>query len=219
VIGEIEESYDAKEGDDLSKSRETIGTAKTAVGDYLGIDLNNQNIDVLSVTEFDKRFAGENESLHGGIAAIRLPDGSIFIKQGFEQDAIHELIHASGALENGVGTFLNEGITQQIAETISKRYGLSVRETYGKEVRFVKKYVHNSLPTNLSIQDFDKGYIRAENKGKYVVDKIWKAHSDKFSDVDEWGSKPYEKLRTNLPNTLGTDLHLSYLVDELGIRH
>ena len=195
-------------------STPTARQAKKSTGDYLDKNLDNIDLQVLKQNDFDKKFGSPDDSIHGGIAAIRTPDGKVYIKEGFEQDMIHELVHSSGALEDGVGEFLNEGITQSIAERIGVDGGYAVRETYGKETRFVKRYIE---PLVGNKKRFYRGYVNAENKGKYTVDEIWKRHGDKFNDVDDWGKDPKARLYKNLPQTLGTDTHLSYLVDELGV--
>jgi SPP1 gp7 family putative phage head morphogenesis protein len=189
--------------------------AKANVETYLDTDLGDTKLRVLDVDEFDRRFGAPGDQLHGGIAAIRLPDGRIFIKRGFESDAVHELVHASGALEDGVGTFLNEGITQSAAERIGSKFNMAVRSTYDKETNFVNRYI---VPVvDESPEEFYRGYMGATDKGEFIVDRIWSAQGDKFSDVLDWGSDPRASLLRNLPNTIGTDLHLSYLVDELGV--
>jgi len=156
-----------------------------------------------------------SDRLTGGVAAITTPDGDIIIKKGYEDSAVHELLHAAGFMPKGMGDFLNEGITQAITERICSDAGIPIRKSYGEEVRYVERYI---LPlVGMSPKSFAQGYAKASNKGAFLVDLIWSQHGDKFSDLDDWGQDPFASFARGLPRTMGANSHLEYLVDELRV--
>ncbi len=192
----------------------TAAAMADAVNDYLGGTVRASGLNVLDPVDFDRRFAGEYEDLHGGIAAIRTGKG-IFIKKGYESDGVHELVHQSGALEKGVGAFVNEGVTQSATKRIGQQASIDVRDTYDRETAFVEKYI---LPTvGLKPKAFFRGYIGAENKSAYITDLVWKKYGDRFSSVEEWGKNPRQSFLRGIDEMIGTHIHLMYLVDEVGV--
>jgi hypothetical protein len=156
-----------------------------------------KSIEVLSAEEFDKKYVTSEDRLSGHVAgAIYTPDGDVFVREGAEDLITHELVHSLGAWPDTVGNQLNEAVTQAMAEMIGRNENLSVRETYQKEVAIFRDQV---LPlTGMNEQKFYKDYLSSSDKAKFITDKIWSIHGDKFSDVDEWGKSPRQKIEKML---------------------
>lgn len=183
--------------------------AASAVEKHLGIKPKFKHATVLSADEFDKKFGSPDDAIHGGVAAIRTIDGAIWIKEGFESDVVHEMVHSAGMGESGVTTFMNEGVTQAAAEFVAKESGLFIRKTYADEVSFVNEHV---IPaTGMSRKDFFSGYASASNKAKFISDAIWAVNADKFSDRDDWGATPRQSLEREVATAIGPGSYLSYL--------
>lgn len=186
-----------------------------AVASYLGSDPKFTEFKVLPKEEFDKRFGNEYGGLTGDTAATALRTGEIYVREGNEDFALHELVHAAGFMPDGAGRFLNEGMTQAATEAVSRESGIAAYPSYGKERKFVERYV---VPTvGISEQELYRGYAKTPHKAQYLADLIWKAHGDKFSNTDDWGAGVPKKLADSLENTLNTNIYLMYLVDELGV--
>jgi len=187
----------------------------SAVASYLGKKPEYTEFAVLPKDEFDDRFGNEYGGLTGHTTATALPTGEIYIREGNEDFALHELVHASGFMPDGAGRFLNEGMTQAATEAISRESGIEAYPSYGKERRFVEEYVIPS--TGLSAQQVFQGYAKAPHKSEYLADLVWAKHGDKFADTDDWGAGVRDKIAKSLEETLNTNLYLMYLVDEVGV--
>ena len=159
----------------------------------------------------------ESDRLMGGIAAITLPDGAILIREGYEDSAVHELLHVVGLMPDGISEALNEGVTQAVAEEICDKAGIQVRRTYAREVRFIRHYV---LPlTGQSLREFAQDYAAASDKGALIAGRIWQRHGSHFNSVEDWGDPALipAKLLRDLRSGLDYSIYLEYLVDELRV--
>lgn len=112
-----------------------------AVTNYVGRAPQVRNFDIVDDAAWALLPESKEEWLYGGIAAIFTPAGNIVVRQGYEDAAIHELLHAAGFMPWGVGDFINEGITQTVAEEICGILELPVRRSYGPETSFVRQYL------------------------------------------------------------------------------
>lgn len=178
------------------------------VNNYLGVDIQ-PSVEVLDAVDFDDLFGSPDDAIHGGVAAIRTDDG-IFIKRGYESDGLHELVHEAGFLEHGINAFLNEGITQAATESMAKQAGLSVRNTYDREVATVRQYI---LPAvGVPEREFYRGYARANDKADYIAKLVWNKHQIELSDSDEWGKfNTVHDLKNEIATMLGYAPRLAYV--------
>lgn len=188
-----------------------------AFDELLGAQPDAKSYNVLSQGEFNARYGSEFGNLVGETAAVTTDDDEIYVAEGNESFGVHELVHATGFMNDGVGTYINEGVTQAATEIIAKSAGVEVAITYQREVEHVRKYLMPA--TGLSEEEFYRGYARADDKGEFLVDAVWMAHGDEFSNADDWGTDPKAAMYNSIPWTVGSGYqpHLYYLVDELHV--
>jgi hypothetical protein len=167
--------------------------------------------EILSDADFEAEVPQDSgDRLTGGTAAITIGN-DILVREGYEDSAIHELVHAAGMKPIRIGYFINEGITQYVANLVADKLGMKIRPSYRDATHFVQKKI---LPLIGDERNFIKGYAEARDKGKFVVDSIWNDYSDAFSNIADWGKNPYKGLLQAIPYTLGASAHLDYLIDE-----
>ena len=196
----------------------TMRDPTALVKSYLMLSPRPRSFRILSEQQWLSE-VGESgaDRLTGGVAAVTTPEGDILVRQGYEDSAVHEMLHASGFMPVGMSDFNNEGITQLVAQAICEQAGIPVRKTYSEEVSFAGRYI---VPlTGLLLPDFAKGYARAEDKGRFVLELIWDRYGDKFTEEAGWssGDRMKESLRKSFRQGIGTIPELEYLVDELGV--
>jgi ADP-ribose pyrophosphatase YjhB (NUDIX family) len=184
------------------------------VTDYLGHAPKGE-VHVLPDAEFNTRFVSESDRMLGGVAAIRTPDGKIYLREGHESSGLHEVVHAAGLLEDNVSTYINEGMTQAVAEHIADTHSLTIPRTYRDEVKFVHEYLVPA--TGKPLPELARGYAGAKDKAKYLADSIMKAHGDKFGQ-EEWGSNPHESIYQDMRGAIGPSPHLDYLIHEVKVK-
>jgi hypothetical protein len=85
----------------------------------------------------------DREKFLTNTAALTTHDPEIYVREGHETDALHELVHAAGIEpqsdhEDG---FVCEGIAQAVTLEIARQLHLSVRTTYEDQVDFVVNYL------------------------------------------------------------------------------
>jgi len=197
---------------------EEASDLKDLVHKYVGKAPRPRSFRILSEQQWMAEI-GESSSdrLTGGVAALTTPDEDILVRQGYEDSAVHELLHAAGFMPVGISDFNNEGITQLVAQAICAEAGIPVRKTYAAEVYFASMYV---VPvTGLSLRDFAKKYAKADDKGLFLRDLVWTRYGDKFTQEAGWSGSDITKkdLLQSFRQGIGTILELEYLVDELGV--
>jgi hypothetical protein len=76
-------------------------------------------------------------------AALTTHDHDIYVREGHESDALHELVHAAGVepMSTHEDGFVCEGIAQAVTLEIAHQLGLDVRTTYEDHVDFVVNYL------------------------------------------------------------------------------
>jgi hypothetical protein len=85
----------------------------------------------------------DREEFLANTAALTTHDHEIYVREGHESDALHELVHAAGIeprSEHEDG-FICEGIAQAVALEIAHQLDLDVRTTYEDHVDFVVNYL------------------------------------------------------------------------------
>lgn len=182
------------------------------VTEYVGQAPRFRALRVLDRDEW-RREVGEDSALFGGTAAIFTDDGEILVREGFEGDALHELVHAAGVHKNhGQSDFIMEGLAQAAAEDLGQKLGLPVRKTYKEETGFVRKYL---VPvTGLSLKELVRGYASASDKAGFLADLIMARYGRLFT-TEDWGQNAGEGLRRELHTQVGGyNPYLIYLVDE-----
>ena len=185
------------------------------VAQYLGIQPQYKRLEVLSPKQWELEVGGDEfPTLLGETAAITTDDGEVLIKEGFEDSAVHELVHSAGMLPVGVSDLLNEGIVQIATEEICREHGIKIRKTYASAVKDVKDQI---LPLVGDLKSFLKGYAKAANTGTYIGGLIWAKYGHHFADVEDWGQDSYNHLLKGLEGFMGTDPHLDYLVNEVHV--
>ena len=177
---------------------------QTAIARYLG-----QSFAVKSF-KIDPNHGEEESELLGKSDGIRQDNGDIVVKN--MKSGIHELLHQAGFMPIGIGEFLNEGITQVVAEDIAKQQKLPIVNSYKENTDYIRKYL---LPViGISLQDFARKYASSSNKGKLVVELVWNKNHDKFHDVSDWGNNPHASMLRTLPFIIGPySQHLNFIVD------
>ena len=200
-----------------SYDRRKLDPAKL-VTKYMGRVPSPKNLRYLTHKQWATEVPETSEDrLMGGVSAITLPDGAILIREGFEDSAVHELLHIVGLMPDGISEALNEGVTQAVAEEICDKAGIPVRRTYAREVKFAQHYI---LPLmGQPLREFARDYAAAPDKGAMIVDRIWGKYSQYFDSADDWGDSAHipVQLLKDLRSGLDYSLYLEYLVDELQV--
>lgn len=185
------------------------------VKDYTGHILHYRSFQRLDDDEW-AAVIGSDSRITGGTAALTTDDNDIYIRVGFETDALHELVHAAGVKPDPHDTvFVCEGLTQAATEDIARLHDLNVRITYTDEVDFVRRYLVKT--TGLPLRQLVSVYIDDGVPG--LVEHIWQRCGAHFRNEEDWGA--YERGKGNLEielrQALGLGPRLSYLVDDLHI--
>ena len=194
-------------------SQVPMGELIEYVKDYTGHILHYRSFQRLDDTEW-AAIIGSDSRLTGGTAALTTDDNDIYIRVGFETDALHELVHAAGVKPDPHDTvFVCEGLTQAATEEIARLHDLKVRITYGDEVDFVRRYLVKT--SGLPLRQLISVYIDDGIPG--IVEHVWNRYGAHFRSEEDWGS--YERGKANLEielrQALGPGPRLSYLVDDL----
>ena len=176
-----------------------------SVKNYLGVSPTVNHYEVLSESEFDKRF--NTDTITGKAGAITLPNNEIYIRSGSEDSGIHELVHASGFIpDKGSSGFINEGLTQVAASEIGSNIEIDVKSSYNDEVKFVNEKL---IPaTKMDKSDLLKQYATASNKSEFLSNVIFNNNKDVFQNEDDWGKNIHKNIESDLKNTIGTSIYL-----------
>ena len=187
--------------------------AVNAVNDYLDCGVKNPQVSIIPYHQFETRFCNRSDNLFGGISAIKLQNGEIYVRDTTKEDVVHELVHLAFDHEIGVGEYLNEGVTQVAAEEIAKKMGIRIRKTYQENVRYVRNRI---IPaTGLSVKKFCRGYAKASDKGLYVAKTILERNGGYFNDPNEWGFVSSKRIKDNIAFVVGDyDCYTEYLYEK-----
>ena len=154
------------------------------------------------------------DRLAGGTSAITTFDGDIMVREGYEDSAVHELLHAAGFMPDGIGEAWNEGITQAVAEEICREAGIEVRSTYRDAVGEVRRYLlpRMEMPT----RQFAQQYAEAKKKGAFILGRVWPLYGHLFTKEDGFSGVEKSKafLLEELHSQFAVSDHLRYLGDE-----
>lgn len=196
-----------------------IESLSSHVASNIGINPHIKELKILDDQEFNGMLKDNDADLFANsTAAIAFPDGRIYIRKGYEDSALHEVVHRAGFMPDGINVQLNEGITQAATDYIANKIGSSIRSGYEDQVSSINKYV---IPlTGLSRDDFFKGYAKADNKSKWIASKISERHAGKFNPED-WSKDIRSRVGIEFERALGQGFadndYARYLVDELGV--
>lgn len=119
--------------------------------------------------------------------------GKVRVPEAHKMSALHEILHTAGFMPHNISELWNEGITQVVAEEIARLANLQIPITYSQDTRYVKKYLLPLLP--IPLQQFAKGYAKAEDKSEYLMSLLWSRYSDHFSDEEDWGTNTYDSMK------------------------
>ena len=190
----------------------------TIVESNLDVKPNIKSITVLKSNDFNhtmKSKFGQVISIEN-IAALN-HEGDIYVREGFEDSALHEYIHSAGFMPDGKGIdpTINEGLTQAATIYIGGQAGIIGRSGYDSAVDYVNKYI---IPlTGMDRGEFFRGYAKTDNKQQFIASAIWSRYGNKFNSVENWGKNVEHNFNKFVATYGGHDIYLSYLVDELGI--
>jgi len=190
----------------------------TIVESNLDVKPNIKSITVLKSNDFNhtmKSKFGQVINIEN-IAALN-HEGDIYVREGFEDSALHEYIHSAGFMPDGKGIdpTINEGLTQAATIYIGGQAGIIGRSGYDSAVDYVNKYI---IPlTGMDRGEFFRGYAKTDNKQQFIASAIWSRYGNKFNSVENWGKNVEHNFNKFVATYGGHDIYLSYLVDELGI--
>jgi hypothetical protein len=183
-----------------------------AISQYLGVAPKARYVRHLPKEEFDRRYNMDYGRITGMAGAITLPGNKIYIREGSESSALHEMIHTAGFQYLGCeSSVVNEGMTQLATIEIGKKLGLRPHSGYVDEIRIASDIINAA---GVPKRTFLRGYAKASDKYRYISDLLWKKHHRKFRDVDDWG--PAERVRkaiySDLKNLVGYSIYLEEML-------
>ena len=162
------------------------------VKSYVGAKPKFRNFEILAAEHFDTDYGLRGpRSLVGMAAAIRTRQNDIFVREGNESSALHELVHATGFDDATVGTFFSEGFTQLVTEEIADLHHVVVPRTYRDNVGYARRIVEDVL--FLDVKAFARRYAKASKKAEWVADEMLKNGEVAFDNEEDWG--PKSKIR------------------------
>jgi len=183
-----------------------------AISQYLGIAPKAGDVRYLPKEEFDQRYNMDYGRIMGIAGAITLPGNKIYIHEGSESSALHELIHTAGFQYPGCeSSVVNEGMTQFATIEIGKKLGLRPHSGYVDEIRIASDIINTA---GVPKRTFLRGYAKASDKYRYISDLLWKKHYRKFRNVEDWG--PAERVKKeiyrDLKNLVGYSVYLEEML-------
>jgi len=186
-----------------------------AIKDATGINPSIEDYVVMSSEEFNEFLRQHGETVDvDNIAAINIGN-KIYVRSGYEDSALHEFIHSAGFMQQHIGDYVNEGMTQALTEDLARELGITTRSGYKKDVDFVNKYVIPLAGDNR--MEVFRGYATATDKRLYLAKSIWERHGHRFTDTTEWGTNIEEHFLKWACESTSGDVYLEYLVDELKV--
>jgi len=186
-----------------------------AVESYLGVAPKFRSLQVLPVEEFDKNFGWKmGKELFGLVAGITTPNRDVYVREGSEDSALHELVHAAGFGNGGtLSTFLNEGFTQLATEQIGKLHAIKVPKSYAEEVKVAEDIITRALAED--VQQFFRRFIKAKDKAGWLASALLKKQPTAFDNEEDWGPKSLikKKLVFDLSHMIGWSEYLDQLAN------
>lgn len=182
-----------------------------AVWKYLGVPSNITSFQVGQEADLEDPQAA---NLFGQPTGTTTRTGQINLLQGQEASGIHEILHATGFMEDGICKFWNEGITQIVAEDIGRKMGLPVTPGYVKEVPYVRASLFSFIP---NVQTFARGYAQAPDKGLYVHKVWWPQIAQHFTNAEDWGADPAKGFLEQLRSQVGAWNPYTGYLEEIGV--
>jgi len=179
---------------------------------YLNVTISFPLVHILSEDEWKEEVESSTaENLFGGTAAIYTEEGTILIREGYESDLLHELIHHSGMV-GSINDYLSEGLVQAVSEALAQDLQIKIRPTYQKQVQFIHKYI---LPlTGLSLRELAQKYVTVEDFAEWLTGHIWERYEDTFrSNSEDYGEDAKYGLERELKEDLGSHMMLRDLKD------
>jgi predicted RNA binding protein YcfA (HicA-like mRNA interferase family) len=139
------------------------------VGDYLGRKPAWRNLKYIGHNEWREKVCPSGEPSECA-ASVTTMNGDIWIKNGYESDILHEMIHAAGFTPTGVKPFLNEALTQTVAEDIAELHDYEIRKTYQGGTSFIRDRLLPAL--GIPLKELAGKYAAAENKSHYLAQAV-----------------------------------------------
>jgi hypothetical protein len=174
----------------MSNKIENYDYYSNLVYEYIGIKPTFKKISVYDLRKWQD-VMGVRESIFFpntlGIAYTINNKGKsedrIIIKECMETVLIHEMLHTAGFNPDNISVYLNEGITQLMAEELGKYYGINVFKAYKQRMRYMHRVFSKLLPLDKRI--FARCYARASDKSTFVGLLFWKAYGDIFESREK----------------------------------
>ena len=177
-----------------------VGPISRATAEILGSDTGPQSCEVVSSGKMDSILKQHNWSSGDGVVGFHTPDQRVFVTKQWSLP--HEWVHAAGLVDDRLGMWICEGLTESVAQEVARRTNTPYQPTYEYERSLVERQLAPALgmePVELARQVvswYAAGKAPAREMARLLGDPSLTKDLDRES-----GDHPTERLQAHLRKT------------------
>ena len=156
-----------------------------AISGILGSSSRARSCDLVSSAQMDRILRQHNWDSGEGVVGFHTPDDRVYVTK--QWSVPHEWVHAAGLVDDKLGMWICEGLTESVAEAAAKQARAPYRPTYDYERSLVEEQLAPALgmtPIQLARQVvgwYGSGKSPAEEIARLLGSPRMKGHFDRGS--------------------------------------
>jgi len=177
-----------------------MGPISQATAAILGSRGGARSCEVVSSRRMDTILKQHNWDSGEGVVGFHTPDQRIFVTRQWSLP--HEWAHAAGLVDDRLGMWICEGLTESVAQEVARQTRTPYQPTYEYERRLVEDHLAPAL--GMKPLDLARQVVKWYEGGKIPAKEIARLLGDPglLSDLDRGtGDHPSERLLARLKKT------------------